>query len=134
MGAQRGAWLIHRRLPPNAVSVTGTLKIFNTIEEFKDTSAKKRLFDDLVSQVRLGPAPRRRCTMDYMLRKLKQMLESFDTDRPVLNPFLLVTFADLKKYVYHYWFAFPALVSSPAWVMDGEFMPVDVSRVSISRL
>lgn len=134
VGAQRGAWLIHRRLPPNAVSVTGTLKIFNTIEEFKDTSAKKRLFDDLVSQVRLGPAPRRRCTMDYMLRKLKQMLESFDTDRPVLNPFLLVTFADLKKYVYHYWFAFPALVSSPAWVMDGEFMPVDVCRVSISRL
>jgi ubiquitin-like modifier-activating enzyme ATG7 len=33
----------------------------------------------------------------------------------VLNPFLLVTFADLKKYVYHYWFAFPALVSKPAW-------------------
>lgn len=58
----------------------------------------------------------------------EQMLESFDTHQPILNPFLLVTFADLKKYVYHYWFAFPALVSNPAWVVDGEFMPVDVSR------
>ncbi|OXG14909.1 ubiquitin-like modifier-activating enzyme ATG7 [Cryptococcus neoformans Tu259-1] len=91
------------KLPLHTVSVSGTLKIFNTIEEFKDTSTKKRLFDDLVAQ----------------------MLESFDTDQPILNPFLLVTFADLKKYVYHYWFAFPALVSNPAWVVDGEFMPVD---------
>lgn len=44
--------LIRRRLPPHTVSVSGTLKIFNTIEEFKDTSTKKRLFDDLVAQVR----------------------------------------------------------------------------------
>lgn len=44
--------LIRRRLPLHTVSVSGTLKIFNTIEEFKDTSTKKRLFDDLVAQVR----------------------------------------------------------------------------------
>jgi ubiquitin-like modifier-activating enzyme ATG7 len=37
-----------------------------------------------------------------------------------LNPFLLVTFADLKKYVYHYWFAFPALVSKPGWELEGD--------------
>lgn len=45
----------------------------------------------------------------------QQILESFQKDKPNLNPFLLVTFADLKKYVYHYWFAFPALVSKPGW-------------------
>lgn len=39
-------------MPLHTVSVSGTLKIFNTIEEFKDTSTKKRLFDDLVAQVR----------------------------------------------------------------------------------
>jgi ubiquitin-like modifier-activating enzyme ATG7 len=58
-------------------------------------------------------------------------LESFNTDSPNLNPFLLVTFADLKKYVYHYWFAFPALVSKPGWELEGEGMtevPLDVSR------
>ena len=47
-----------------------------------------------------------------------------------MNPFLLVTFADLKKYVYHYWFAFPALVSKPGWELEGGGMtevPLDVS-------
>ena len=50
-----------------------------------------------------------------------------------MNPFLLVTFADLKKYVYHYWFAFPALVSKPGWELDGDGMmesSLDVSRAS----
>ncbi|KAG0655939.1 Autophagy protein 7 [Rhodotorula mucilaginosa] len=37
-----------------------------------------------------------------------------------LNPFLLITFADLKKYRYYYWCAFPAVVQKPGWeVVDG---------------
>jgi hypothetical protein len=49
-----------------------------------------------------------------------QILGSFSTDSPDLNPFLLVTFADLKKYVYHYWFAFPALVAKPGWEISED--------------
>ena len=46
------------------------------------------------------------------------MIASFEHKSPILNPILLVTFADLKKYIYHYWFAFPALVMKPGWDID----------------
>lgn len=85
--------LLTARPPPNTIPLNGVFKNFNTIEEFKATETKRALFDAVVDQT----------------------LASFDTDSPQLNPLLLVTFADLKKYVYHYWFAFPALVAKPAW-------------------
>lgn len=34
----------------------------------------------------------------------------------------MVTYADLKKYVYNYWFAFPALVEKPGWEVDDRGM------------
>jgi len=76
--------------------MTGIFKNFNTIEEFKSTETKKDIFNSVVNSI----------------------TASFETDSPDLNPFLLVTFADLKKYIYHYWFAFPALVAKPGWEVD----------------
>ena len=35
--------------------------------------------------------------------------------------FLLITFADLKKYKYYFWFSFPAFVAKPAWEIDGDW-------------
>jgi ubiquitin-like modifier-activating enzyme ATG7 len=32
-----------------------------------------------------------------------------------LTKFLVITFSDLKKYKYFYWFAFPSFVAKPAW-------------------
>lgn len=48
-----------------------------------------------------------------------------------MTKFLVITFADLKKYKFFYWFAFPAFVSKPAWEIsdpgwtnaDGAFSP-----------
>lgn len=37
-----------------------------------------------------------------------------------LNPFLMITFADLKKYKYYYWCCFPALLVK-GWQVDGEW-------------
>ncbi|WVN87646.1 E1-like protein-activating enzyme Gsa7p/Apg7p [Cryptococcus depauperatus CBS 7841] len=98
-------------LPLHAVPVQGTLKVFNTIEGFRDQDAKKTLFNEIA----------------------KNIIQSFDSDTPLLNPFLLVTFADLKKYVYHYWFAFPVLISSPAWHVDNDFVPLPLKELSEIR-
>jgi hypothetical protein len=38
----------------------------------------------------------------------------------LLNRFFLITYADLKKYKYYYWFSFPAFVSKPAWEIGGD--------------
>lgn len=54
------------------------------------------------------------------IRQCEQLLESFNNSPTTFNPFLLVTFADLKRYIYHYWFAFPALVQKPVWHVKEE--------------
>ncbi|WVW78776.1 E1-like protein-activating enzyme Gsa7p/Apg7p [Kwoniella bestiolae CBS 10118] len=82
--------------PAGSIPITGILKNFNTIEEFRKTEIKKEVFNRVISKI----------------------LESFSSKDPLINPFLLVTFADLKKYTFHYWFAFPAIVSVPAWTID----------------
>ncbi|ORZ40662.1 hypothetical protein BCR44DRAFT_1481771 [Catenaria anguillulae PL171] len=85
----------HIRLlaPPISTVVPGTLKNTNTIEDFKrlDKAAlfnvcAQAVWDDIVS----GKALR---------------------DPKLLAHFLVVSFADLKKHKFVYWFAFPAITS-----------------------
>lgn len=45
-----------------------------------------------------------------------------------LNAFTVITFADLKKYKYYYWFAFPSFVVNPTWQMSDSGVQ-DVSIV-----
>lgn len=44
-----------------------------------------------------------------------------------LNPFVVLTFADLKKYRYWYWCGFPALLQKPGWETEGEWQALDAA-------
>ncbi|TNY16924.1 hypothetical protein DMC30DRAFT_420318, partial [Rhodotorula diobovata] len=80
----------------------GVLRNYNTIEEFKRAD-KAKLLSDLGDQIWSAirhPSP--------------------ETTLADLNPFLMITFADLKKYRYCYWCAIPALVQKPGWeIVEG---------------
>lgn len=71
--------------------IKGSMKIVNTIEEFK-TIDKMELLNasctTLWEDIRSGRAAK---------------------DTSLLAPFLLLTFADLKRHVFLYWFAFPSI-------------------------
>ncbi|KAH9825098.1 hypothetical protein DFH28DRAFT_1091498 [Melampsora americana] len=82
------------------VSMFGMLKNFNTIEEFK-ASDKQDLFKKYA---------------DQMWNSLGEP-DSFKNQNP---SFLVITFADLKKYKYYYWFAYPAFVAKPSWMNLGD--------------
>ncbi|OAX41208.1 E1-like protein-activating [Rhizopogon vinicolor AM-OR11-026] len=82
------------QLPPMSVAATGVFKNYNTIEDFK-AADKAALCNDVASKI-----------WDSIISTKNTSL---------LTQFLLITFADLKKYQYVYWFAFPAFVSKPAW-------------------
>ncbi|KAA1475649.1 E1-like protein-activating [Dentipellis sp. KUC8613] len=86
--------------PPQSVKATGVLKNFNTIEDFKNAD-KRALFNQLADEI----------WEDITVKK----------DTAALTRFLLITYADLKKYKYYYWFAFPALVSQPLWEIADEW-------------
>lgn len=79
----------------NRCAVQGTLYNMNTIESFHALDKKnllkeeaKKIWDD----IHAGKAVE---------------------NSAVLSRFLLISFADLKNWTFHYWFAFPALVLDP---------------------
>ncbi|KAJ3558201.1 hypothetical protein NM688_g1067 [Phlebia brevispora] len=97
------AFVDNPQIPSHSVPVTGVFKNFNTIEEFKavdKTAMVNQLTDEIWESITQGSTER-------------------------LTRFLLITFADLKKYKYYYWFAFPAFTAKPAWALDGEWLPAN---------
>lgn len=82
------------------VLVEGMLKNFNTVEEFKRAD-KSALLQKAGADL------------------LHAMMEEEDPTSK-LGRFFILSFADLKKYKFIYWFAFPALLAQPAWCMEGS--------------
>ncbi|KPV71715.1 uncharacterized protein RHOBADRAFT_47672, partial [Rhodotorula graminis WP1] len=85
----------------------GLLRNVNTLDDFKRLD-KAQLLSDLGDQIW------------SIVREPSRGISLAD-----LNPFLLVTFADLKKYRYYYWCAFPALALKPGWEVTTGWAPCD---------
>uniref|UniRef100_A0A671N172 Ubiquitin-like modifier-activating enzyme ATG7 n=1 Tax=Sinocyclocheilus anshuiensis TaxID=1608454 RepID=A0A671N172_9TELE len=77
--------------PARCCPASGTLYNTNTLEAFK-TVDKKALLDKAANEI-------------WSVIQSGAALE----DSSILNKFILLTFADLKKYNFYYWFCFPAL-------------------------
>ncbi|CAH0718246.1 unnamed protein product, partial [Brenthis ino] len=74
----------------NHINVTGTLMNKNTIEDFKSID-KASLLNSIGEVIRANI----------------QMMSWIDNPSSLLN-FFILSFADLKKFHYYYWFAFPS--------------------------
>ncbi|EST08739.1 UBA/THIF-type NAD/FAD binding fold [Kalmanozyma brasiliensis GHG001] len=87
----------------SAISARGFLKNFNTVEAFRNAD-KQAIFDDTLQDI------------------WKRLTSDEEEPEIFLTTFLALTFADLKKFKFYYWFAYPALVTNPPWeiIEDGK--------------
>lgn len=82
------------------IDIKGSLKNFNTIEEFKKADKMEILQESANS----------------LLIAIMQEEDPI----PILNRFICLCFSDLKKYKFYYWFGFPALLAKPHWHTIGS--------------
>ncbi|KAL2833222.1 hypothetical protein BDW59DRAFT_138301 [Aspergillus cavernicola] len=85
-------------VPASHYRAEGTIRNVNTIEEYANT--------DKVGMLQQSGKMIRDAIADGTIYSCPSLLSSF----------IILSYADLKKYRFHYWFAFPALHSDPPWV------------------
>ncbi|KAF9240392.1 hypothetical protein BU15DRAFT_73985 [Melanogaster broomeanus] len=101
------------QIPPMSVPASGVFKNYNTIEDFK-AADKAALFNNVANEM------------------WSSIIDKKDSSK--LTQFLLITFADLKKYQYYYWFAFPAFVAKPAWEISQNGWKAADEQLSAAQL
>lgn len=115
------AFSLDKPVPQKTFPMKGTLINTNTIEGFRNYD-KKELIHSVGQQI------------------WESILSGRATDNPsLLCQFVLITFADLKRYKFYYWFAFPALcpeinatsLASPM-VLSDYFTPVQIASLQSS--
>ncbi|CAO3614248.1 unnamed protein product [Cunninghamella echinulata] len=87
---------------PSSLITFGSLINTNTLEQFQSMD-KNKLFQEATDKI-------------WQSIQLGNKIEN----STLLNSFLLLTFADLKKYKFYYWFAFPALLPSSPWLLNSN--------------
>ncbi|KAF9882268.1 hypothetical protein CkaCkLH20_00304 [Colletotrichum karsti] len=85
----------------------GWIKVFNTIEDFKNA--------DKSAMLQLAARHIWDAINDGSIYSVPSLLSSFT----------ILSYADLKKYRFTYWFAFPALHSDPQWKRTGPVGRLD---------
>ena len=88
-------------MPLGLCRAEGFIKNVNTIEEFTNT--------DKSAMIRKAGEQIWDAIRDGTIYSIPSLLSSFK----------VLSFADLKKYKFYYWFAFPALHSDPQWKRTG---------------
>ncbi|KAL3608432.1 Autophagy protein 7 [Fusarium poae] len=87
--------------PLAAMRAEGIIRNVNTLEDFKNT--------DKPAMLRTAGRQVWDAIKDGSIYSVPSLLSSF----------IILSYADLKKYKFTYWFAFPALHSDPAWKRSG---------------
>ncbi|KAL2020939.1 hypothetical protein VTK56DRAFT_7826 [Thermocarpiscus australiensis] len=97
-----GSALISTDVPAGMSRAKGYIKNFNTIEAFRAVDTKAMITD----------AGRQiwEAIQDGTIYSVPSLLSSF----------IILSYADLKRYRFTYWFAFPALHSDPPWKRIGD--------------
>ncbi|RUS13392.1 LOW QUALITY PROTEIN: hypothetical protein BC937DRAFT_95397, partial [Endogone sp. FLAS-F59071] len=120
-------------IPPFTFPTMGSIKNTNTVDDFKNLD-KASFFKEEAEKVRylvqlsrtIPEHIKLRCRFFLMYASFCSFLDiiwraivSGDavTQPNLLSHFLLLTYADLKKYKFYYWFGFPALLMEPSWVV-----------------
>jgi len=88
-----------------SIQLAGQLLNFNTVEDFKSADKGKILND-------LG-------------KELLSIIETDPDPLEKLNRFMILSYADLKKFKFIYWFAYPALLAKPGWQVHSEWSAID---------
>ncbi|KAK7754829.1 Autophagy protein 7 [Diatrype stigma] len=91
-------------VPANAVRAEGIIKNTNTMEAFKQVD-KNEMLQKAASQIWAA-------IKDGTIYSIPSLLSSF----------ILLSYADLKKYRMTYWFGFPAVHSDPQWKRTGDVL------------
>lgn len=94
-----------QRLDSSSVEVLGQLKNFNTIEDFKNADK-----GDILNK---------------MGQELLSIIQTDADPLTKLNRFILLSFADLKKFKFIYWPAYPALLAKPGWQVCSDWQSID---------
>ncbi|EEP80836.1 E1-like protein-activating enzyme Gsa7p/Apg7p [Uncinocarpus reesii 1704] len=103
-----GNALVTDDVPLDAFRAEGVVKNFNTAEDYRAADKAALLREN-------G-------------RKIWDAITdgSIYSSPSLLASFLILSFADLKKYTFSYWFAFPAIHSNPPWVAEQQSRSLNI--------